>query len=153
MSKSDRMLGALYPDRAYLKWCVESPEGQEFQHIWRRPMFETEEKHAMGTCKPLRTNINPGDRVMHGMDNFKAPTPQVSIIIGKILHLRGHLKQPSNFEYRIDWNIGGHYGSKTHEEITDGYWIWIPWFEQLVTLGIDVDRAARLVLGQEEKRR
>lgn len=144
-------LCTVFPPKEYLRWCAEAPEGQELQHIWRREPWEV----ADGKARPLLSNINVGDRVMHGADNWKAHTPQISIVSDKLLSLGRHLPDGENkYIYEVSWRIGGHYHKKAHAELVEfGYWIWIPHFEQLVTLGIDVERAARLVLGQEEKMR
>ena len=112
-----------------------------------------------GEGRRLRSNINVGDRIMHGDKNWKSRYPQVSLVVHKLLILglrcdashdgSAPAERIDRFEYQIGCNIGGHSPQKTHGDLTCGYWIWIPWFEQLVALGINVDLAARLTLGYE----
>lgn len=139
-------LETLHPVKSYLRWCAKSPEGQELQRIWRRPMWQDSHPDTYKGLTSL-TNINMGDRVMHGSNNYEAYTPQVSVIVSKILYIGALTHKGNHYEYRIDCNIGGHHGAMTHDAVTDGYWIWIPWFEQLVTMGTDVEQAIQLVLG------
>ena len=86
--------------------------------------------------------------------------PQISLVVHKLLILgirceanrdgSEPVERIDRFVYRIGWRTGGHSPDKTHGDLTCGYWIWIPWFEQLIAFGFDADRAARLVLGQED---
>lgn len=130
--------------RSYLKWCAHSDKGKEFQKIWRRTPWTTRDPD-----EPLKlvSNINPGDRFMHGEDHWKAHTPKISLVYRKIVVVE--VNKPARMQYEIGHNIGGFWYKPFHEDfIETEYFIWIPYFEQLIVLGFPIEEAYELITGK-----
>lgn len=98
---------------------------EELQAWWKAPEVPNEKGHVADT------NINVGDYFSHG------GTKQVSLISGRVYHLRIAVGKVDTHVYTISHDIGGHYYQKTHEEMSEKWWVFIPDAHQLLQLGYE----------------
>lgn len=104
----------------YLSWCWDNTELQEW---WRTQWDPSPGPPANGGG----SNINLGDRFTLGRQR------QAGLVIQKIL--TGTLEPRTYFcEYHIAGRIGGFFYVQHHRSMAEGFFLFIPTAEQLVTL-------------------
>lgn len=123
------------PSLNFIQWCAGR---KDIQKWWCETPWPDE-------TAQIRSNISAGDRFLVGSAQPHRPVQQVGFV-HKRIYVAGAVHPGEQFYYDIGGDIGGCSPRMSHRRFVEGnFFVWLPYLEQLLRLGLSLTEAATLV--------